>query len=224
MASEAHDHDAKVQPRPTRERGKQLERVNAFSDGVFTIAATLLVLSIELPTGPADELGGKLADLLDPTFSYFLSFAVIGRFWLRHHELFGRLRFSDQRFAALNLVFLAFIAILPAPTELLGRYPDRTEPVVIYAANLIVLTLLLRMITKDAVDRGLTNGAPLTSKVGRDVGLWVIGVFAVSIPVAFVVPRAAVYIWIVAAFAPMVSRRLNRGKRDDRGDGAVPTG
>jgi uncharacterized membrane protein len=190
-----------------RERGRQLDRVNSFSDGVFTIAATLLVLSIDLPKGPYDDLGDQLPNLVEPTFAYFLSFAVIGRFWLRHHQLFGRLRYSDPRFATLNLVFLSFIALLPAPTELLGRYTGLTAPVVIYAVNLIVLSAMLRVLYNDATDRGLTDvEAGEEAEHGRQTGRWIVGVFLVSIPVAFIEPRVAVYMWLLAAIGPRVAQ------------------
>lgn len=196
-----------------KERGRQLDRVNAFSDGVFSIAATLLVLSIHVPTVSGDDLGKALQDLAGPLTSYFLSFAVIGMFWLRHHQLLGRVRFSDNRFAVLNLVFLAFIALLPGPTELLGRYNEETVGVVVYAVNIIVLAVLLRMLFDDADRRGLTDVDP-TDRLGRLRGNAVIAVFAVSIPIAFVAPVAATYVWILAAIIPRLLIR-GRGREHD---------
>lgn len=210
-----HEHTARepeARRSAPREKGRQLDRVNAFSDGVFTIAATLLVLSIDLPTGSVDQLSDKLPDLVEPTLTYFLSFAVIGRFWLRHHQLFGRLRFSDQRFATINLVFLSFVALLPAPTELLGRYPGRTAPVVIYAANLLIMSLLLRWLFHDSEARGLTD-IELGAQERNSLGAWIMtGAFFVSIPLAFVIPRLTLLLWIVATFAPRIIRIINQAR------------
>lgn len=136
-------------------------------------------------------------------FTYFLSFAVIGVFWTRHHRLFGRLRYSDSRFAAINLTFLSFIALLPAPTELLGRYGGETAPTVIYAATIIILALLLRALYRYADDHGLSD-VDSQSRAGMTRSAAVIAVFALSIPVAFIEPRAAVYVWVFAAFVPRV--------------------
>ena len=111
-----------------RERGRQLDRVNAFSDGVFSIAATLLVLSIDIPSGPNSALPDELRRLERPLSSYFISFAVVSLYWMVHHRLLGRLRASDHSFAVLNLVFLSFVALLPAPTLPLSRYDNATAP------------------------------------------------------------------------------------------------
>ena len=211
MAVDSSDSAPHEKPIPEREQGRQLDRVNAFSDGVFTIAATLLVLSIDLPQGPFSELAGELPKLVEPTFTYFLSFAVIGRFWLRHHQLFGRLHSSDQRFAVINLVFLSFVALLPAPTELLGRYPGRTAPVVIYALNLVILTLMLQWLYHDAETRGLCDIPQETDGgVHRQAARIMLGAFLISIPIAFVVPRLGVYCWIAAALTPMAVTNYHR--------------
>lgn len=210
MAVDTSDSAPDDKPIPEREQGRQLDRVNAFSDGVFTIAATLLVLSIDLPSGPFSELAGELPRLIEPTFTYFLSFAVIGRFWLRHHQLFGRLHSSDQRFAVINLVFLSFVALLPAPTELLGRYPGRTAPVVIYAINLVILTLMLQWLYRDAETRGLCD-IPRETDGGahREASYIMLGAFLISIPVAFIVPRLGVYCWVFAALTPTLVGRYH---------------
>ena len=76
---------------------RELERVNAFSDGVFAIAITLLVLNIEIPTVAGDELGSALSELWDDLLAYVIGFAVIGPFWFGHHRLFSRLARSDGR-------------------------------------------------------------------------------------------------------------------------------
>jgi uncharacterized membrane protein len=196
---------------PSRDRGRQLDRVNAFSDGLFTIAATLLVLSIDIPNGPAKDLNGDLSDLASSTYTYFLSFAVIGLFWLRHHELFGRLRYSDQRFAALNLVFLSFVALMPAPTELLGRYGGQTASVVIYGTNLLLLSVLLRVLHDDARRRGLLEDDPWDGP-NRTRSNVVIGLTSLSIPLGFVAPHVAPYLWVCPFLVPLLGR-LSRSVR-----------
>jgi uncharacterized membrane protein len=197
-ADEIDDAGADVQD--DKDRGRQLDRVNAFSDGVFSIAATLLVLSIDVPSGPASQLPDQLRALEGPLTSYFISFAVVGVFWYHHHKLLGRVVVSNTGFAALNLLFLSFVALLPAPTELLGRYNGQTAPVVIYAVNVLILTTLSNMLahyaaTHDLVDRP----PPPQSWISR----WSPFVaFGASIPIAFVAPREAVYVWVLSALLP----------------------
>jgi uncharacterized membrane protein len=196
---------------PSTETGRQLGRVNNFSDGLFAIAATLLVLSIDVPRVSHAQLPHQLDNMIQPVLAYFLSFAVVGLFWMRHHQLFGMLRASDTGFAALNLLFLAVVALLPVPTELLGRYGADTAPVVIYAVFILVLSLLLRGLTRHALRAGLTDREPHGRWHVR--GQWVLVVFGLSIPVAFLSPQVAMYSWILVAVLPRLHGR-SRSVRD----------
>ena len=77
------------------ERSEDLTRTTAFSDAVMAVAITLLVLSIEVPDVPQNELKGQLDDLIFPVAVYALAFALVGRFWVIHHRLFEDLRELD---------------------------------------------------------------------------------------------------------------------------------
>lgn len=106
-----------------------LGRTIAFSDGVFAIAITLLVLSIDVPDGFArKELSEFIRDEWPQFFAYFLSFAVIGRFWIGHHHVFSMLQDFDRRLIVLNLAYLSMIVLVPFPTELLGEYGVAQTP------------------------------------------------------------------------------------------------
>ena len=97
-------------------------RVEAFSDGVFAIAITLLVLDIGLSADVGDDLLQALLDEWPAYLSYLTSFAVIGVVWLLHHWIVGSLRLVDLELLRLNLLLLLFIAFLPFPTMLMGTY------------------------------------------------------------------------------------------------------
>jgi uncharacterized membrane protein len=131
-------------PAGTYRRGtEEFSRVLAFSDGIFAIAMTLLVVGIGLPTltDAADE-GELLSDLRDAfpeVFSFFLSFAVIGRYWVAHHAFFGRLGAVDFRFIWIHLLYLGFIAFLPFPTDLLVQVS--LSPVLFFLAAIPVAFL-----------------------------------------------------------------------------------
>ena len=97
-------------------------RTEAFSDGVFAIAATLLVLELKVPqVGP-----GGLADALLgnwPSYAtYVLSFLVIGIIWVNHHAVMERIRKVNRPLLFLNLMFLMAVALIPFPTALLADY------------------------------------------------------------------------------------------------------
>lgn len=195
---------------PALETGRRLGRVDAFSDGLFSIAATLLALSIDIPDVPEADLNGALDSLFPSVLAYFISFAVVGLFWLRHHEFFGRLEASDSRLAAINLVFLSFVALLPVPTEILGRYDDSAAPVVIYAVFILVLSALLRVLFHHATTAGLFaegQRAPVDDRAA--IGVWF--AFGLSIPMAYVDPDLAMYCWILSAVVPWLLRRVGVG-------------
>ena len=105
-----------------------LGRIMAFTDGVMAVAITLLVLNLEVPRSAGDDLGEKLVDLVPSVLAYLLAFALVGRFWVIHHNLFETLRRFDGTLMGLNLLFLGTIAIVPFATDLFDRYTS--EPLV----------------------------------------------------------------------------------------------
>jgi uncharacterized membrane protein len=142
----------------------EFARTLAFSDGLFAIAMTLLVVSIAVPTISDTNSVGELADALNdlvPNFvSFFVSFAVIGRYWLAHHLSISLLEAMDQGFIGLNLTYLAFIAFLPFPTALLGEYFENPLSVVIYAANVGIVSGMEVVLFRHA-GRACSDGSPL---------------------------------------------------------------
>jgi uncharacterized membrane protein len=105
---------------------KETGRVEAFSDGVFAIAITLLVLNLHIP--PVDDSPNApalLTRLLEgwPAYlSFLLSFAAIGIMWINHHNLFRQIKRTDQAFLFLNGLLLMGITLVPFPTALLAEY------------------------------------------------------------------------------------------------------
>lgn len=97
-------------------------RVETFSDGVFAIAITLLVLTISPPApNKFDQLAGQLGHRWPSLAAYVVSFLVIGIMWVNHHTIFTHLRTIDRRFFYWNLVLLMTIVFIPYPTEVLGE-------------------------------------------------------------------------------------------------------
>lgn len=191
-------------------------RVVGFTDGLFVVAATLLVVSIDIPNIPerdvATQLPHVLDDIVPQLLSYFISFAVIVLFWFRHHALFGRVHTHDARFVALNMVFLAFIAVLPFPSELLGKYGQEKISVVIYAINVLVLSSLLISLYLYSERKNLVD-ADVEGGIYRVRALSVLLVFGASIPVALLFgARAAEYTWLGMFIVPRLLARATRGR------------
>jgi uncharacterized membrane protein len=98
-------------------------RLEAFSDGIFAIAATLLVLEITIPhLEEPGELGQALLDLWPSYLAYATSFLTIGIMWVNHHSVFRQIGETDHRFLFINLGLLMLIAFVPFPTILLADY------------------------------------------------------------------------------------------------------
>ena len=116
-----------------------LERIVFFSDAVFAIAITLLVIDLRLPDLPGSAssttFNRALIALLPRVFAYLLSFGVIGLYWLAHWRRFHWVERSDGRLATLNLLLLGCVAFIPFPTALMGAHGDRPIVVVIYAVS-----------------------------------------------------------------------------------------
>jgi uncharacterized membrane protein len=97
-------------------------RLEAFSDGVFAVAITLLVLEIKVPEVGGGELAHALADQWPSYASYAVSFFVIGVIWMNHHAVFEHLTRADRRLMGLNLFLLLWIVLIPWSTDLMATY------------------------------------------------------------------------------------------------------
>jgi uncharacterized membrane protein len=102
-------------------------RVEAFSDGVFAIAITLLVLEISVPESGFDDLWKGIADQWPSYLGYATSFLTVGGLWLIHHGIFRRLAGTDVVVMRLNILLLMLVSFLPFPTKLVAEAIDLTS-------------------------------------------------------------------------------------------------
>src|SRR3989442_7071973 len=121
-------------------------RLEAFSDGVFAIAATLLVLELRVPAESTD-LGGALLRLWPAYAAYLVSFLTIGIIWVNHHILLEHCKRVDRRFLYLNLLLLIAVGIVPFPTALVGQYilsaAGATAALVVYGFGGLLIAVAL---------------------------------------------------------------------------------
>jgi uncharacterized membrane protein len=184
--------------------GRELDRIVFFSDAVFAIAITLLVLDIKVPEIPnnlvAEELPGQLLALWPKYFGYVLSFLVIITFWSIHHSIFSVIRGYDRGLIWLNSIFLMFVAFVPFPTSLLSEYGDHQLPVAIYAATLAIGRLLLTVIYWYATSGHRLVDPELTPQTVRFFllrGLTIPVIFLLTIGISFFSVSAAIYSWLL---------------------------
>lgn len=186
-------------------------RIVAFSDGVFSIAITLLVLNLGIDKGLTDgQIDDALWDQREMFFAYAISFAVIGRFWLVHHRFFAEVNAFDGRLIGLNLVYLGWIVLIPFSSEVLGEYGGKTTAVVVYSVNLAVVVLLGLAMGADARRRGLMKIDDRTHRENQIRATYIAGIFLLSIPIALVAPNLAPWLWLVLFVDPS-SRLAGRG-------------
>jgi uncharacterized membrane protein len=202
-----------VSPRYDRD-SIEFARVLTFNDGLYAIAMTLLVVSIAVPTISGTHSVGDLADALNdltPNFvSFFISFAVIGRYWLAHHEAVSLLDAMDQAFISLNLIYLAFVAFLPFPTALLGEYFENPLSIAIYAVNVGIVSGMEVVLFRHAYRAKLLRRQPTPEvyRYGIVASLSPVGFFVLSIPFAFISTTLAVAIWfLLVPFGIALNRR-----------------
>jgi uncharacterized membrane protein len=178
-----------------------LGRTTAFSDGVFAIAITLLVLSIDIPDGFADkELGEFVREEWPQFFAYFLSFAVIGRYWVSHHTHFAMLRAIDVRLVVINLVYLSFVCLVPYPTDLLGGFNESSVSVALYALVVGTASLLALVMIRHTRRHGLLEpAAEARAAAFERASIAPPIVFLGSIPFAFLIPTLTPFLWLLLA-------------------------
>jgi uncharacterized membrane protein len=161
-------------------KGLEFDRFAFFSDAVYAIALTLLVVGIAVPTvddlRSAGEMWDVLVDLRQEFATFFVGFAVIGRYWLAHHRFVSVLRAVDTPLMVVNLTYLAFIAFLPFPTALVGRYEQNLVAFAFFAVVLSCVSALETVLFVTAERRGLLQIA-----VPRDV--YRFGLVASTLPV-----------------------------------------
>ena len=188
-----------------------LGRIVAFTDGVMAVAITLLVLNIEVPDVDGADLGQAMVDLLPSFGAYFLSFALVGRFWIVHHAMFERLRAFDGPLMALNLVFLSAICLIPFSADLFDRYDDEPIAAAVFGGILGVASFVNWYMHIHTLRSGLVKedhrGA--TAVFASPVAFGFTALFLVSVPLAFVTPILAEAVWISTIVLRYPLRRVS---------------
>jgi uncharacterized membrane protein len=189
---------------------RALDRIGAFSDGVMAVAITLLVLNIQVPTlEHGQSLGDALVDLLPSLGSFVLAFALVGRFWVIHHNLFEKLRGFDSTVMVLNLAFLAAIVLIPFSSELYDTYTDQGIAAAVLGANLGLAALAHARMTIHVLRHGFVQ-EERRAETQPTVGLGITVAFALSVPAAFLNVHIAEALWISTVVVRYPLRRLGR--------------
>jgi len=195
------------------------QRLEAFSDGVFAIAVTLLVLDLAVPAGSQRDLLRAFATQWPSYLAYVVSFATIGAVWLGHSQITEYLERADGTLMRLNLLLLLFVSLLPFPTRLIAQNiaaEDRERvAVTIYGITLLLTTGLLsllwwyalraHLVRPDAKDKELTI---LTQRLTPGLAGYVL-----LLVLGLVMPVLAVIGYLLVALFILLPLPLRRPKR-----------
>jgi uncharacterized membrane protein len=204
-------------------------RMEALSDGIFAIAATLLVLDLAVPSVKGDVAHSLLEQW--PTYiAYLVSFATIGQAWLNHSVITEYLDRADSILLRLNLVLLFFVSVLPFPTHMLAEYlsSDNAErvAVTVYGLNLLAISGFTSILWHYAVAEHLVREGDregdvrsLTAKLDPSLASYAVAIgLGLWRPKAAVVLYLAIALFVIIPFRAVV-RRIRHGRaRDLTGD------
>ena len=181
---------------------RTLDRLIFFSDAVFAIAITLLVLELRLPAGgestTTENLLGSLLGQIPSVLGYVISFLVIALYWFGHTRMFRAIRGYDDGLFWRNMLYLMCIAFVPFPTSVLGTHPGSQVAVVFYAASMALTGMMEFVLWRYVSDghRLVDPGVP--PGIIRHYTLRTLtapSVLLVSILISFLSPGAAVASW-----------------------------
>lgn len=177
-------------------------RVEAFSDGVFAIAITLLVLELKVPEAEEGGLGRALLEQWPMYLAFLTSFATIGIMWLNHHRLFLMIARSTHSLIMLNLLLLLGVTVVPFPTALIARNLDKplNERIValVYNGWFVLIAIAFNLLWRYASGgRRLLDPSVSDAELQAQSRQYMFG------PLIYLVA------WIVAFVSPVVSIAIN---------------
>jgi uncharacterized membrane protein len=182
-------------------------RFEAFSDGVFAFAITLLALGFVLPEmhAPSNrELGAALLRLWPNLIAFILSFSVIGLMWQNHHALFRLVRHVDRKTVFWNLQLLAATVLIPFATTTLGSYPTHSPAAFLYGLVLSACAtfynlMLMHLVRSDAFEPEVSREAIASTVRGYRTG-WLIYVAATLVALVLPLVSFAAYLLVVVYY------------------------
>jgi len=203
----------------------QLERLVLFSDAVFAIAITLLIIEIKVPD-PKNEVTEiavvqGVVKLIPKFIGFILSFFLIGLYWTVHHRMFGFLVNYTRKLITLNMIFLLSIVLMPFSTAFYSDYlmPDRIRlitPLVFYVGNILFIGIMNFKLwgyignPKNNLAEGIPHGPFIKQAKIRSLAVPLI--FCLMIPVAFFAPVQARYIPVLIPIVMKIIQRRFKNK------------
>ena len=202
-----------------RRESERTQRLIAFSDGVFAVAITLLILSIQPPQlkdVPGAKLFAQLLQQWPSWLSYIISFWIVGINWINHHELFRLIKHVDVTLLTLNLLILLFTTILPVPTRLLAEYvldPDGQRVAdIFYGCTLVAVCIVYLVVWLHAARASLLVEGLSPQAIRRGILRRLIGILAggAGVVIAFFNVPISIVIYVLVVLYYLVTSQSRR--------------
>jgi uncharacterized membrane protein len=198
-----------------------IERLLALTDGVVAIAMTLLVLQLQVPVTHAlskhPDSAHALWHALNPDASeltsYLVSFLVIAQFWMVHHRVLRGMRGHSEGLAWRNFSFLLALTLMPFTSDLIGRYGTNPVAITLFGLNLVAISLSTQWIFLYAAHHDLLTNVARSrhdERTARLRVLFVIGIVAISMALAWTEPQFAKFVWLLFLVVSPVAERISR--------------
>ena len=179
-------------------------RLEAFSDGVFAIIITIMVLELRAPSTPRLE---GLRPLIPVFLSYVLSFVFLGIYWSNHHHLLQAARIVNGPILWANLHLLFWLSLTPFVTSWMGQTNFGAWPAAAYGVDLLAAACAYYILTRLLISHH-GNESPLAIAVGRDLkGIVSLLIYLAAIPLAFVHPWISCALYVLVAVIWLVPDR-----------------
>lgn len=189
-------------------------RIEAFSDGVFAIVVTLLVLELRVPhlveNFTTNDVIWALLHLSPKFISFALSFLIVAIFWVNHHQMFHSLERSDRKLLWYNNLLLFWLSFIPFPTAFLGEYPLSLIPVMVYGAALFAASVSFNILLVHCARAGLFYDSISDEVLSQSIKRGRLGpvIYFISIMAALVSVYVSLAIFILVPVFYFIPQRI----------------
>jgi uncharacterized membrane protein len=187
-------------------------RVEAFSDGVFAIAITLLILELRVPEDSGEHLWQALRHEWPSYLSYIISFTVIGIIWVNHHAVFSTVARIDRPLMFLNLLLLMTVVVIPFPTTLVADYVTEEDAghiaVAVYSGVLLAMAVSFLLLVGWIIRAGLARYRLTPQQMRLVLVRFSVGIsiYTFAIGLSFLDARVALGFHVVVALFYLVDQ------------------
>jgi uncharacterized membrane protein len=195
-------------------------RLEAFSDGVFAIAITLLILDVTVPPGSGAHLAHALVKEWPAYLAYVTSFLTIGVIWVNHHAMFSKVGHVNRALVFVNTVFLLVVAFIPFPTRLLAEYirdPEGARTAAVFYGLTFIVVAIAFDVTWATIAKGrrlVRDDVPQedVDDITRSFGPGIL-VYAVATAVAYFSPIAGTLLLLAVPVFYALPASITRARR-----------